>query len=231
VWVVIVPDERIESLIRALLLCFEHGGGVPLRVVFDNPTTVVLGARRARQTPLEPNTRPGCDRLRLHDRILRSKKPGTEGFCGESGRLGKTGILSGPYLRRSGARSAWRPARTLRITVTVLLRRRGCVHRVPTAAPRRARSPAGRRRAGDPQPALWSEAPTSATVLNTGDALHPVALWQISLISLCNSSRFVPCLEHNTFHTCACRGDGEAKSRKGTKRQSPYAALLTGVEQ
>lgn len=43
VWVVIVPDERIESLIRALLLCFEHAGGVPLRVVFDNPKTVVLG--------------------------------------------------------------------------------------------------------------------------------------------------------------------------------------------
>jgi len=43
VWVVIVPDERIESLVRALLLCFEHSGGVPLRVVFDNPKTVVLG--------------------------------------------------------------------------------------------------------------------------------------------------------------------------------------------
>jgi transposase len=43
VWVVIVPDERIESLIRALLLAFEHSGGVPLRVVFDNPKTVVLG--------------------------------------------------------------------------------------------------------------------------------------------------------------------------------------------
>jgi transposase len=43
VWVVIVPDERIESLVRALLLSFEHAGGVPLRVVFDNPKTVVLG--------------------------------------------------------------------------------------------------------------------------------------------------------------------------------------------
>jgi transposase len=43
VWVVIVPDERIESLIRALLASFEHSGGVPLRVVFDNPKTVVLG--------------------------------------------------------------------------------------------------------------------------------------------------------------------------------------------
>lgn len=42
-WVVVVPDERIESLVRALLLCFEHGGGVPLRVVFDNPKTVVTG--------------------------------------------------------------------------------------------------------------------------------------------------------------------------------------------
>lgn len=43
VWVVIVPDERVESLIRALLAAFEHSGGVPLRVVFDNPKTVVLG--------------------------------------------------------------------------------------------------------------------------------------------------------------------------------------------
>jgi transposase len=43
VWVVIVPDERAESLVRALLASFEHSGGVPLRVVFDNPKTVVLG--------------------------------------------------------------------------------------------------------------------------------------------------------------------------------------------
>lgn len=43
VWVVVVPDERIESLIRALLLSFEHAGGVPLRVVFDRPRTVVIG--------------------------------------------------------------------------------------------------------------------------------------------------------------------------------------------
>ena len=43
VWVVLVPDERVESLVRALLLAFEHSGGVPLRVVFDNPKTVVLG--------------------------------------------------------------------------------------------------------------------------------------------------------------------------------------------
>jgi transposase len=42
VWVVIVPDERVESLVRALLACFEASGGVPLRVVIDNPKTVVL---------------------------------------------------------------------------------------------------------------------------------------------------------------------------------------------
>lgn len=42
-WVVVVPDERVESLVRALLACFEASGGVPLRVVFDNPKTVVLG--------------------------------------------------------------------------------------------------------------------------------------------------------------------------------------------
>jgi transposase len=40
--VVIVPDERVESLVRALLASFETSGGVPLRVVFDNPKTVVL---------------------------------------------------------------------------------------------------------------------------------------------------------------------------------------------
>lgn len=47
-WVVPVPDERVESLVRALLLCFEHSGGVPLRVVFDNPKTVVLGRENGR---------------------------------------------------------------------------------------------------------------------------------------------------------------------------------------
>jgi transposase len=43
VWVQIVSDERVESLVRSLLAGFEHSGGVPLRVVFDNPKTVVLG--------------------------------------------------------------------------------------------------------------------------------------------------------------------------------------------
>lgn len=41
--VVIVPDERIESLVRSLLLAFEASGGVPLSVVFDRPKTVVVG--------------------------------------------------------------------------------------------------------------------------------------------------------------------------------------------
>jgi transposase len=41
--VVLVPNERIEALVRSLLASFEAaGGGVPLRVVFDNPKTVVL---------------------------------------------------------------------------------------------------------------------------------------------------------------------------------------------
>ena len=43
VWVTVVPDERAESLIRALLGSFEASGGVPLRVVFDRPKTVVTG--------------------------------------------------------------------------------------------------------------------------------------------------------------------------------------------
>lgn len=40
--VVIVPTERVEPLIRSLLESFALSGGVPLRVVFDNPKTVVL---------------------------------------------------------------------------------------------------------------------------------------------------------------------------------------------
>jgi hypothetical protein len=40
--VVLVPNERVEALVRALLASFAASGGVPLRVVFDNPKTVVL---------------------------------------------------------------------------------------------------------------------------------------------------------------------------------------------
>lgn len=41
--VVVVPNQRVEALVRALLLSFERSGGVPLRVVFDRPRTVVVG--------------------------------------------------------------------------------------------------------------------------------------------------------------------------------------------
>lgn len=40
--VVLVPNERVEALIRSLPASFEASSGVPLRVVFDNPKTVVL---------------------------------------------------------------------------------------------------------------------------------------------------------------------------------------------
>jgi transposase len=40
--VVLVPTERVEPLIRSLLDSFAASGGVPLRVVFDNPKTVVV---------------------------------------------------------------------------------------------------------------------------------------------------------------------------------------------
>ena len=41
--VTLMPDERAESLIRSLLGSFEASGGVPPRVVFDRPKTVVVG--------------------------------------------------------------------------------------------------------------------------------------------------------------------------------------------
>ena len=40
--VVLVANERVEALIRSLLDSFAASGGVPLRVVFDNPKTVVV---------------------------------------------------------------------------------------------------------------------------------------------------------------------------------------------
>jgi hypothetical protein len=44
-WVCVglVPDERVEALLRALLVAFEASAGVPLCVVFDRPKTVVVG--------------------------------------------------------------------------------------------------------------------------------------------------------------------------------------------
>lgn len=39
----LVRDERVESLVRALLAGFEGFGGIPLRSVFDNPKTIVIG--------------------------------------------------------------------------------------------------------------------------------------------------------------------------------------------
>ncbi len=41
----LVPDERVEALVRSLLGSFEAWGGIPLVAVFDNPKTVVLGRK------------------------------------------------------------------------------------------------------------------------------------------------------------------------------------------
>ena len=42
IYVELVPDEKVESLVRALLSAFDAFGGVPLACVFDNPKTVVI---------------------------------------------------------------------------------------------------------------------------------------------------------------------------------------------
>ena len=47
-FVTLVPDERAEALIRSLLAGFAASGGVPLRVGFDNPKTVVLRREEGR---------------------------------------------------------------------------------------------------------------------------------------------------------------------------------------
>jgi len=38
----VVPDQKVESLVRSLIAAFEAFGGVPLVCVFDNPRTVVV---------------------------------------------------------------------------------------------------------------------------------------------------------------------------------------------
>jgi transposase len=43
--VVVVKDQRVEALVRALLQGYEAFGGVPLVSVFDNPKTIVLSHR------------------------------------------------------------------------------------------------------------------------------------------------------------------------------------------
>lgn len=48
VHVKMVENERVEQLVRSLIESFESSGGVPLRVVFDNPKTVVTGREDGR---------------------------------------------------------------------------------------------------------------------------------------------------------------------------------------
>jgi transposase len=48
IYVELVPDERVECLVRALLSSFLSFGGVPLVCVFDNPKTVVLSRQGGR---------------------------------------------------------------------------------------------------------------------------------------------------------------------------------------
>jgi transposase len=44
----LVQNEKVESLVRSLLLGFESFGGVPLVAVFDNPKTVVINREGSR---------------------------------------------------------------------------------------------------------------------------------------------------------------------------------------
>ena len=44
----LVPNERVEALVRALLSSFEAWGGVPLVAVFDNPKTVVVSRSKSK---------------------------------------------------------------------------------------------------------------------------------------------------------------------------------------
>lgn len=87
--VVIVPNERVEALIRSLLDSFaasggESGHGVPLRVVFDNPKTVIVRHEEGRPVwnavlaPVAIDSRSTRDRLRVYDRAVHAAPAAAE---------------------------------------------------------------------------------------------------------------------------------------------------------
>ncbi len=108
VWVVVVPDERVESLVRALLAASSTRAA--FRCASSSTTRRPWCSAATRAARLESDARAGRDRLRLHHRALHAAQPRAEGRGRESGRLGEARLLPCAPIRRSGARSA-APAR------------------------------------------------------------------------------------------------------------------------
>ena len=97
VHVVLVPDEREETLIRSQLAGLEAFGGVPLVTVWDNPKTVVR-SRKKNLIVWNPVFGPVALDYRFAPRTLLAAEGQPEGGGGEPGRLGQGPLLQGAAL-------------------------------------------------------------------------------------------------------------------------------------
>ena len=108
----LVDDERVETLVRALVDHFAAIGGVPLLAVFDRPKTVALKWRRdGVVTEWNPTFAGVALDLGLGVEVCWPYSPRAEGLGRESGRLGEGLVLqAAPLPRRGGPRSASSPS-------------------------------------------------------------------------------------------------------------------------
>ena len=103
--VVLVPNERVEALIRSLLDSFAASGGVPLRVVFDNPKTVVVRHEEGRPV-WNPVLGPVAIDYGFTIELCTPRQPQQKGRGRESRRLCEARLLPRAALHRPHDRSA-----------------------------------------------------------------------------------------------------------------------------
>jgi transposase len=106
--VTLVPDERVETLVRALVEHLAAFGGIPLVTVFDRPKTIALkwGARWRRHG-MESDVCRGRARSRHRRRGVLAVPAAGERERRESGRVGEKFLLqAAPISRSPGSRAA-----------------------------------------------------------------------------------------------------------------------------
>lgn len=119
--VTLVPDERVETLVRALVEHFTAMGGVALLAVFDRPKTVAFAWRRdGVVTEWNPTFAGVALDLGLDRGLLAISAP-TEGQCREPGRVGEGVLLQATALhrRRGSPRAARRVAPRRQLSATL----------------------------------------------------------------------------------------------------------------
>ena len=99
--VTLVPDERVETLVRTLVDHFAAFGGIPLLAVFDRPKTVALKwGRDGVVTEWNPTFAGVALDLGLGVEVCWPYRPAAEGSGREPGRLGEGLLLQAAPLPR-----------------------------------------------------------------------------------------------------------------------------------